>query len=133
MMEAFFPYAETTNGIVVRVSVAFLADQSEPDRGKWVWAYHIRIENGREAPVQLLSRRWLIVDGRGATDSREGQGVIGEQPVIQPGTAYDYVSGHSLSTSTGSMEGAYILLDSDGAMIEVKIPRFALIAAAVSG
>ena len=133
MMHAFFPYAETTHGVTVRVSVTFLADQSEPDMGKWFWAYHIRIENERPAPVQLLSRSWTISDGRGALYKREGEGVVGEQPVIQPGSAYDYVSGCPLSTPTGWMEGSYTMLEGGGNMIEVRIPRFALLAPAVSG
>jgi ApaG protein len=133
MMHAFFPYAETTHGVTVRVAVSFLADQSEPDMGKWFWAYHIRIENGRDEPVQLLTRHWTIADGRGALFEREGQGVVGEQPVIQPGAAYDYVSGCPLSTPTGSMEGSYMMLEGAGGTIQVKIPRFALLAPAVSG
>ncbi len=133
MMHAFFPYAETTHDVTVRVSVSFLAEQSEPDMGKWFWAYHIRIENGRDRPVQLLTRKWTISDGRGALFQREGQGVVGEQPVIQPGEAYDYVSGCPLSTPTGAMEGSYMMLEGSGGMIEVRIPRFALLAPAVSG
>lgn len=133
MMHAFFPYAETTHGITVRVAVTFLAEQSEPDMGKWFWAYHVRIENGRDVPVQLLSRRWTIADGRGALFRREGQGVVGETPVIQPGAAYDYVSGCPLTTPTGWMEGSYMMLESAGETLEVAIPRFALAAPAVSG
>ncbi len=133
MMQAFFPYAETTHDVTVRVAVTFLADQSEPDMGKWFWAYHIRIENGRDVPVQLLTRKWTIADGRGAMFQREGVGVVGEEPVIQPGAAYDYVSGCPLSTPTGWMEGSYMMLEGGGSSIEVRIPRFALLAPAVSG
>jgi len=133
MMHAFFPYAETTHDITVRVAVTFLAEQSEPDMGKWFWAYHVRIENGRAMPVQLLSRRWTIADGRGALFKREGQGVVGEHPVIQPGAAYDYVSGCPLTTPTGWMEGSYAMLEGAGQTLEVRIPRFALAAPAVSG
>lgn len=133
MMHAFFPYAQTTHDVTVRVAVSFLAEQSEPDMGKWFWAYHIRIENGRAHPVQLLTRKWMITDGRGALFQREGEGVVGEQPVIQPGEAYDYVSGCPLSTPTGAMEGSYMMLEGSGNMIEVRIPRFALLAPAVSG
>ena len=133
MMHAFFPYADTTHGVTVRVAVSFLADQSEPEMGKWFWAYHIRIENGRDQPVQLLTRKWAISDGRGALFQREGQGVVGEQPVIQPGESYDYVSGCPLSTPTGAMEGSYMMLEGAGTMIEVHVPRFALLAPAVSG
>ncbi len=132
MMHALFPYAETTHDVTVRVAVSFLAEQSEPDMGKWFWAYHIRIENGRKGPVQLLTRRWTIADGRGALFRREGVGVVGEEPVIQPGAAFDYVSGCPLSTPTGWMEGSYMMIDASGESIEVRIPRFSLIAPAVS-
>jgi len=133
LMNALFAYAETTHDITVRVAVNFLAEQSEPDMGKWFWAYHIRIENHRPAPVQLLTRHWTIADGRGALYHREGKGVVGEEPVIQPDAAYDYVSGCPLSTPTGWMEGTYTMLDAGGSTLEVRIPRFALQAPAVSG
>ena len=133
LMNALFAYAETTHDVTVRVSVNFLSEQSEPDMGKWFWAYHIRIENGRKAPVQLLTRHWTIADGRGALYKREGKGVVGEEPVIHPGAAYDYVSGCPLSTPTGWMEGSYQMLDAGGSLLDVRIPRFALQAPAVSG
>ncbi|MFT3966092.1 MAG: Co2+/Mg2+ efflux protein ApaG [Sphingobium sp.] len=132
-MLALFPYSETTKDVTVRVSVAFLAEQSEPERGRWFWAYHIRIENGQDKPVQLLTRRWHITDGRGSVHTVEGEGVVGAQPVIQPGTAYDYVSGCPLATPTGVMVGSFQMLGSDGALFDVQVPRFGLIAAAVSG
>ncbi|MDF0541338.1 Co2+/Mg2+ efflux protein ApaG [Sphingobium sp. H39-3-25] len=131
-MNAFFPSAQTTRDITVRVAVSFLPEQSEPDRGRWFWAYHIRIENHGDHPVQLLTRRWLITDGRGAQHKVEGEGVVGEQPVVQPGKSYDYVSGCPLATPTGAMEGSYHMLGNDGRTFEVAIPRFALIAPAVA-
>lgn len=133
MMDMLFPYAAKTHDVTVRVAVTLAPEKSEPDLGRWFWTYHIRIENGRETPVQLLMRRWIVADGRGAMFKREGEGVVGEQPVIQPGAAYDYVSGCPLATPTGWMEGSYIMLDGDGSMIEVGIPRFALLAGAVNG
>ena len=132
-VKALFPYAETTRGITVRVSVSYLPEQSEPDRGRWFWAYHIRLENEGEMTVQLLTRHWVITDGRGARHSVEGEGVVGEQPVLAPGGSYDYVSGCPLGTPTGWMEGAYVMLDGHGTMLEVTIPRFALLAGAVQG
>ncbi len=132
-MSAFFPYAAVTEDVTVRVAVNFLAEQSEPDRGRWFWAYHIRIENGRNEPCQLLTRRWNITDGRGAVHVVEGEGVVGEQPVIHPGQAYDYVSGCPLATPTGAMDGAFQMLGGDGRMFEVDVPRFGLIGPAVSG
>lgn len=127
---AFFPFFAATDDIIVRVSVTFLPEQSEPDRGRWFWAYHVRIENDGDEPVQLLSRRWAITDARGTVHHVEGEGVVGEQPVIHPGASYDYVSGCPLTTSTGVMEGHYNMVASNGHMLRVAIPRFALVAPA---
>lgn len=132
-MKAFFPSSATTREITVRVSVSYLPEQSEPGRGRWFWAYHIRIENGGAAAVQLLARHWVITDGRGARHSVEGEGVVGEQPLIEPGASYDYVSGCPLATPTGSMQGSYRMIGADGALFDVVIPTFALVAPAVAG
>ena len=132
-LDIFFPYKATTGEIVVRVAVSFLADQSEPARNRWFWSYHIRIENGGDREVQLLSRRWIITDGRGGRHRVEGDGVVGEQPIIAPGGAYDYVSGCPLDTPSGAMEGAYRLIDEDDRAFEAKIPRFQLVGPAVAG
>ncbi|MGE4432370.1 MAG: Co2+/Mg2+ efflux protein ApaG [Sphingomonadales bacterium] len=129
-MKALFPFFAVTDDIIVRVAVTFLPEQSEPERARWFWAYHVRIENEGEEPVQLLSRRWAITDGRGAMHHVEGEGVVGEQPVIHPGASYDYVSGCPLTTSTGVMEGHYMMVGADGRMLRVAIPRFALVAPA---
>jgi len=130
-MKALFPNVAETNGVVVRVSVSFLPEQSEPERGRWFWAYHIRIENASDRSVQLLTRHWIITDGRGARHSVEGEGVIGEQPMIAPGESFDYVSGCPLATPTGSMVGSYHMLGEEGAGFDVAIPRFSLLAPAV--
>jgi len=122
-----FPHSAETHGIVVRVSVSFLPEQSEPENGRWFWAYHIRLENQGEQEVQLLTRRWIITDGRGARHSVEGEGVVGEQPVIAPDEAYDYVSGCPLDTPTGAMEGSYQMIGADGEIFNVRIPRFPLV------
>jgi ApaG protein len=127
-VKAFFPYEETTRGVTVRVSVSFLPEQSEPAKGRWFWAYHIRIENASPMAVQLMTRSWLIADGRGARHRVEGEGVVGEQPVIAPGAAYDYVSGCPLTTPTGWMQGSYQMVGEDGSSFPVAIPKFALTA-----
>ena len=88
-MKALFPYFVATDDIIVRVSVSFLPEQSEPARGRWFWAYHVRVENEGDAPVQLLTRRWSITDGRGTVHPVEGEGVVGEQPVIHPHASDD--------------------------------------------
>ena len=131
-MKAFFPAAATTDGITVRVSVSYLPEQSEPARGRWFWAYHIRLENGGDRPVQLLTRHWIITDGRGARHSVEGEGVVGEQPLIEPGGSFDYVSGCPLATTSGAMQGSYRMRGEDGAAFDVDIPRFTLVAPAVT-
>jgi ApaG protein len=130
-MDAFFPFAETTRGVAVRVSVSYLPEQSEPQRGRWFWAYHVRIENEGPMAVQLMTRHWIITDGRGARHSVEGEGVVGEQPLIAPGESYDYVSGCPLATPTGNMLGSYSMIGEDGSAFDVAIPKFALLAPAV--
>ncbi|WP_174273662.1 Co2+/Mg2+ efflux protein ApaG [Sphingomonas bacterium] len=131
-LDIFFPYKATTAGITVRVSVSYLDDQSEPAKRRWFWAYHIRIENNGAAPVQLMTRRWIITDAHGQRHRVEGEGVIGEQPVIAPGESYDYVSGCPLETSRGTMEGAYRMAGHGGGLMEVAIPRFDLIGPAAA-
>ncbi len=131
-MDALFTDAEETRGITVRVSVSYLPEQSEPDRGRWFWAYHIRIENSGATVVQLLTRHWIITDGRGVRHTVEGEGVVGEQPMIAPGASFDYVSGCPLTTPMGNMQGSYHMIGEDGAAFDVAIPKFALTAPAVA-
>ncbi len=114
------------------MSVSFLPEQSEPAKGRWFWAYHVRIENGARAAIQLISREWTIVDGRGGRHEVMGEGVVGEQPVIEPGGSFDYVSGCPLNTPTGYMEGQYHMIGADGRGFAVTIPRFPLTAPAVT-
>jgi ApaG protein len=125
-VKALFPYAEETRGFIVRVSVNFLPEQSEVEKGRWFWAYHIRIENAGDMAAQLLSRRWEIRDGRGAKHLVEGEGVIGDQPVLKPGGSYDYVSGCPLTTPSGDMVGSYMMIGEDGSRFEIAVPRFEL-------
>ncbi len=132
MLDALFPYARTTAGITVRVAVNFQPETSEPSASRWFWVYHIRIENGGKADVQLINRRWEITDGRGAINLVEGAGVVGEQPVIAPGAAYDYVSGCPLATPSGCMVGSFGMIDADGNRFAVDIPQFPLMGPAVS-
>jgi ApaG protein len=125
-MKALFPYAEETRNLIVRVAVNFMPEQSEPGKGHWFWAYHIRIENHGDMAVQLLTRRWDIRDARGAQSLVEGEGVVGEQPVIKPGASYDYVSGCPLTTPSGTMQGSYNMIGEDGSRFDIAIPKFAL-------
>jgi len=132
-MKELFQHAALTDGITVRVAVNFLPEQSRIEAGKWFWVYHIRIENASAHTVQLLTRHWRITDGRGMINLVEGEGVVGEQPVLAPGQSHDYVSGCPLSTPHGSMEGHYTFRRDDGAMIEAAIPFFPLAAPATAG
>jgi len=131
-VKELFPHAVTTRDITVRVSVSFLPEQSEPGKGRWFWAYHVRIENGGRMAVQLVSREWVISDGRGTRHEVRGEGVVGEQPVLEPGASFDYVSGCPLTTPTGAMEGRYFMIAADGGSFPIDIPRFPLIAPAVT-
>ena len=124
-----FPNVAVTRGIAVRVAVSYLAEQSDPSSDRWFWSYHVRIENGSDLAVQLLSRSWQIVDGRGTIHEVHGEGVVGEMPLIAPGASFDYVSGCPLDTASGTMSGSYRMVDEDGTAFDVDIPRFELLSA----
>ena len=119
-------YTAETNGILVRVRPSYLAGQSDPEGGRWVWAYQVEIVNLSGVTVQLMARRWVITDGLGHVEEVRGPGVVGEQPVIAPGDSYTYASGCPLGTSTGSMVGAYYMTDAEGRSFEAAIPAFSL-------
>ena len=132
-MKELFQHAAITEGIIVRVAVNFLPEQSRADVGKWFWVYHIRIENHSDRTVQLLTRHWRITDARGMVNFIDGDGVVGEQPVLQPGKSHDYVSGCPLTTAHGSMEGHYTFQDESGTLFDAAIPFFPLEAPATAG
>ncbi len=123
-----FQHSAVTHGICVRMAVNFLPEQSRPEEGEWCWSYHIRIENGTDQTIQLLSRHWRISDDNGAVFHVDGDGVVGQQPILEAGASYDYVSGLPLATDFGSMEGFYHFLGPDGQRIEVRIPYIPLAA-----
>ncbi len=119
-------YTAVTREIQVTVMPQFVAERSEPDEGRFFWAYTIEITNlGREA-VQLTARHWLITDGNGLVEEVRGPGVVGEQPVIQPGESFRYTSGCPLSTPSGIMVGSYRMVDSSGVGFDAEIPAFSL-------
>ncbi len=120
------PYVARTGDIVVRVRPSYLAGQSDPEGGRWVWAYQVEIENHGAEAVQLMARRWTITDSHGHVEEVRGPGVVGEQPVIGPGDSYSYASGCPLGTPSGSMQGAYYMTDGRGRSFEVEIPAFSL-------
>ena len=120
-------YRAVTEGIEVTVRTYFLEDQSDVEQGPWMWAYQVRITNlGRET-VQLLRRTWRITDAHGRIQIVQGDGVIGEQPVLEPGESFEYTSGTPLDTSSGIMLGAYHMIASaSGQRFDVAIPPFSL-------
>lgn len=130
VLAGFFQHAATTAGVTVRVAVNFMPDRSRFDARRWFWVYHIRLENHRDDTVQLLTRHWRITDSRGIVNLVDGEGVVGETPVLAPGATHDYVSGCELMTDTGSMEGCYVFARDDGARFDVAIPFFPLAAPA---
>jgi ApaG protein len=130
VLASFFQHSAVTQGVTVRVAVNFMPDQSRIDVGRWFWVYHIRLENGRDDTVQLHTRHWRITDGNGMVNIVDGEGVVGETPILAPGQAHDYVSGCELNASNGSMEGHYTFATRDGTPFDVAIPFFPLTAPA---
>ena len=127
-----FQHAAMTAGVTVRVAVTYMPEQSRTEARRWFWVYHIRIENGSDETVQLLSRHWRITDAHAAVNLVHGDGVVGETPILAPGQSHDYVSGCPLSTPYGSMEGFYTFRRPDGSLLEVAIPFFPLSAPATA-
>ncbi|MGE5545595.1 MAG: Co2+/Mg2+ efflux protein ApaG [Solirubrobacterales bacterium] len=119
-------YTETTRGITVTVDPVYLEDQSSPDDNHYVWAYRVRIENHGDGTVQLKRRHWTITDALGRVQEVQGAGVVGEQPVLEPGQAFEYTSGTPLPTPSGIMFGNYLMEAEDGERFDVTIPAFSL-------
>ncbi|WP_137127116.1 Co2+/Mg2+ efflux protein ApaG [Roseomonas sp. HF4] len=120
-------FSATTRGIRVTVRAFYLADQSEPDQGQYVWAYRVEIANTGPEAVRLLRRTWQITDGLGRTQTIHGAGVIGETPVLEPGERFEYTSGTPLPTASGFMRGSYHMVVQDsGEGFDVAIPAFSL-------
>ncbi|MGE5502650.1 MAG: Co2+/Mg2+ efflux protein ApaG [Ignavibacteriales bacterium] len=119
-------YQALTRGILVRVYPAYLAGESDPDEGRYVWAYTIEIENHGEETVQLISRHWIITDALARVQEVVGEGVVGEQPVLGPREAFRYTSSCPLTTSSGAMRGAYRMMTDAGEPFMVEIPEFSL-------
>ncbi len=119
-------YTKTTNGIRVTVEPQYLHDQSEPAERRFFWAYKVEIANAGAKPVQIVARHWIITDQNGRREDVRGIGVVGEQPVIGPGSSFSYTSGCPLPTPSGIMVGTYQAVDDGGEMFTVAIPAFSL-------
>ncbi len=119
-------YSKITENIMVSVTPVYLAERSRPSDGLYVWAYQVRIENQGSRTVTLRNRHWRITNADGHTETVDGEGVIGEQPVLAPGDIYEYTSGTPLSTSSGIMVGTYDMESEEGKTFAVDIPAFSL-------
>lgn len=120
-------YTATTRAIKVSVRSFYLTDQSDPDEGRYVWAYRVRIENTGPVAVQVMRRTWRITDGLGRVQTVSGDGVIGQQPTLDPGESFEYTSGTPLETPSGIMSGLYHLIaTASGEAFDVAIPAFSL-------
>ena len=125
-MNGLKKYTSVTKDISVSVEPFYLDKESEPEDSHYVWGYQIHIENYGQKTVQLERRHWIITDGNGQTHEVDGEGVIGEQPVLEPGQAFEYTSGAPLTTSSGFMVGTYKMKNMDGTYFDVDIPAFSL-------
>ena len=119
-------YQKTTRAIAITVKPTYLDDQSSPADDYYVWAYEVRIENRGPETVQLRSRYWQITDAMGRIQEVRGPGVVGEQPVLKPGQAFEYRSGTPLTTPSGIMVGTYRMETPLGESFDVAIPAFSL-------
>jgi len=110
----------------VAVEPHFVADQSNPAKQQFVFAYKVRITNTGERPAQVISRHWVITDGDQAEQEVRGLGVVGQQPLLAPGETFEYTSGCPLKTHVGTMRGSYHCVGENGVPFEVDIPEFVL-------
>lgn len=112
--------------IDVNVVSRYLPEQSQPEQNRYAFAYRVTIHNNGLLPAQLLSRHWLITDGDGHVQEVRGPGVIGQQPLIEPGQSHSYDSGTLLSTQVGTMQGSYQMQAEDGHPFDAPIAPFRL-------
>ncbi len=112
----------------IQIATQFLDEESIPEQDRYVFAHTIRIRNLGRLPAQLLARHWIITDGNGRTEEVHGDGVVGEQPRLEPGEQFTYTSGATLPTAVGTMEGSYDMVGDDGTRFDAPIPPFTLAA-----
>jgi ApaG protein len=118
--------ADSRYEISVSTRTQYLADQSDEEAGRYVFAYTITIRNTGRVAAQLISRHWVITDADSQVQEVRGLGVVGEQPLIKPGEAYEYTSGTAIATQVGTMRGAYQMVAEDGTRFDAAIPEFTL-------
>lgn len=119
-------FTKTTDSIKVSVIPTYLDEQSQPLDNLYVWAYTVQVENLSDSQVQLLNRHWEIVDSAGQKLQVDGEGVVGEQPILKPGEGFRYTSGTSLPTPSGVMLGNYLMEDATGKRFPIDVPAFSL-------
>jgi len=119
-------FSAVTGSISISVEPSFLPQESDPEEGRFVWAYKIVIENRGDTAVQLVARNWQITDANGCHREVSGPGVVGQQPVIEPGQSFEYTSGCPLSAPSGVMFGSYKMVNELGETLQVTIPAFSL-------
>jgi len=121
-----FQSEAVTRGIRIRVESRYLADRSSPEESDWFFAYTVNITNEGSIPAQLVSRHWIITDGDGEEREVRGPGVVGEQPLLEPGESFEYTSGCPLPTRVGSMRGSYRMVSEGGESFQATIAPFSL-------
>ena len=112
----------------IQIAARFLEEESAPEREHYVFAYTIRIRNLGRLPAQLMHRHWIITDGNGKVEEVHGDGVVVQQPRLEPGEEFEYTSGAVLETAVGSMQGKYDMVGDDGTRFDAPIPPFTLAA-----
>ena len=117
---------EKNYDIAVSAAMQYLADQSDEANGRYVFAYTMTIRNTGSVAAQLISRHWVITDAQGLVQEVRGLGVVGSQPLLQPGERFEYTSGASIATPVGTMRGSYQMVAADGTRFEAAIPEFTL-------
>lgn len=118
--------SQNTNKINIEVAPAYLKEQSDPVNNHYVFSYTVTIRNDGDQPARLLTRHWIITDGDGQVQEVRGDGVIGEQPHLQPGEGFQYTSGTFMNTPVGTMHGSYQMISDDGEAFDAEIPSFTL-------
>ena len=117
---------EKEYAVAVSAATQYLAEQSDEAAGRYVFAYTITLRNTGSVAAQLISRHWVITDAQGLVQEVRGLGVVGAQPLLQPGESFEYTSGTSIATAVGTMKGSYQMVASDGTRFEAEIPEFTL-------
>jgi ApaG protein len=112
--------------VVVSSQTQYVAEQSDEQKGRYVFAYTMTIRNTGNIPTQLISRHWIITDGRNQVQEVRGLGVVGAQPLLKPGESFEYTSGTAIATPVGTMRGSYQMVAEDGTQFDATIPEFTL-------